>query len=574
MERHVYKPNQLQCAGSATVGYHNYCSACSYCLVQGCQCFSPSSYHFDDLPTTTGPTTQKAKGIFALCELALPNFDTLSFQLVQNQSQVKTLQLGSFKLFARPCPSIPRHGFLESCVVTTKEEISALLEETLKLDPTGELILMRYIDAAYNMVWTPGLLTVGAGNDGATSGKDAVTLPTSPTLPFINIPANRLDAIFKKAGITDAPYLEFVDAKSKHDYEPSRHYITQLRDGPSLPPSKDFIPNQVTIKSIILASDYPDLLQWEARIHAAAREAGTVVYHRGGALSSHYGVHCKINNVPYITSFAPNIGQVITPTNTTAKEIDAALVIEGFKEGLNVSLHSGNFALYAVFTLACLHNLAYFTKDESRYVGIAIAVLLRLGIAACKGEARHRKNVKLPIDIRNMDRNAIYHKMLNDFSVGIKRLGYTEYVFRFGYWESNIGGYKWADCTKANIELFNLVLALYKVLDTDEEKNGLKRLLEAYNKNINQAHNNGWYLDKYVEKIWFDWASKSGSLPAIYCGALFHYLRAPGKEKADLSKFKPIRIITNKIKRPRKLDNGSNKVDNANTAGGDSDVPL
>ena len=250
-------------------------------------------------------------------------------------------------------------------------------------------------------------------------------------------------------------------------------------------------------------------------------------------------------------------------------------MLDGIAEGLVLPLDVCRYAQYAVFTLACLHNLAFFTRDESRYVGIAIAILLRLGIAACKGEARHNKYGKIGKDIRGLCRGEIYTKVLNDFKLGIRRLGYVEYTFRNGFWESNMGGKAWAECTKANIELFNLVITLYKSLGKKGEEHEFKRLLEGYNKNINQAHNNGWYLNKYVDKDWFDYASKSGSIPAIYCGTLFYDFRTPSKKKANLSTLRPIRIINYRIKRPRSLrvkyDNDINKVDNSNEKGSNGD---
>ena len=560
---HQYEPNDLWCSGSNKVGKHNYCRKCSYCIVEGCGC-----YQAHELPILfTREHTQKTKGIMALSKLSLPYVEVLPYHIIQTSENISKIFASIYykSTFARPCPSTPRHGFLESRLVTTEVEVVTMLDEVLRLDPNGELLLMRYINASHNMVWTPGLLTIGLGNDGATSGKDAITVPTAQTLPFIHQDEGKATKILQDVGITDAPYLEFVVKSIQHAI-----YITQLRDGPKLEYSKDYIPKQVKVTKVLNANDYPDLLQWETTIHEASKEVGTVVYHRGGALSSHYGVHCKINEVTYMTSFSPKIGQTLEPTNSVRHGLDASLVLDGIAEGLVLRLDRDRYAQYAVFTLACLHNLAYFTKDESRYVGIAIAILLRLGIAACKGESRRNIHGKIGKDIQGLNRDQVYEKVLNDFQKGIRRLGYTEYTFRNGKWDMKMGGAAWADCTKANIELFNLVITLYRSLGEENQEDEFRKLLEAYNKNINQAHNNGWYLNKYVNEDWFNYASKSGSLPAIHCGSLFYDLRTPGGEKADLSKFKPIRLITNKIKRLRSVDKDTNNVDNSNKEGSDS----
>ncbi|MEK7178265.1 MAG: hypothetical protein AAB721_01225, partial [Patescibacteria group bacterium] len=489
---HAFESSGSECAGeSHKVGPHIFCLTCGRCNMETCRYYQTHG----DLPVTFSRShTQKVKGIMALASLKMPYIDRLSFFIIQNPEQtidlIKQFPATTVK-FARPCPSVPRHGFLDSRCITTEDDLKSLLAETLTLDPNGEVLLMPYIKASHNMVWTPGLLTVGLGNDGATSGKDAITIPTSQTLPFVIHTNSEIKQAFKEAGIISSPYLEFVVRQNK--YAINDIYVTQLRDGPALEFSKDYIPKQVKVTTVLNANDYPDLLKWEEVIHKATKEKGTVVYHRGGALSSHYGVHCKINEVPYITSFKPDIGQTLKPTDSVRHGLDASLVLDGIAEGLVLPLDLRRYAQYAVFTLACLHNLAFFTRDESRYVGIAIAILLRLGIAACKGEARHNKYGTIGKDIRGLCRGEIYTKVLNDFKLGIRRLGYVEYTFRNGFWESNMGGKAWAECTKANIELFNLVITLYKSLGKKGEEHEFKRLLEGYNKNINQAHNNGWY---------------------------------------------------------------------------------
>lgn len=77
------------------------------------------------------------------------------------------------EVFARPSPLFPQHGFVDSRIVTTAEELQALSKEVLTADPNGEIILMEWMNPQYSGVYDTSnhTLTVGIGHDGVTSGK-------------------------------------------------------------------------------------------------------------------------------------------------------------------------------------------------------------------------------------------------------------------------------------------------------------------------------------------------------------------------------------------------------------------
>lgn len=131
------------------------------------------------------PRTQKAKGIVALSDagLSVPWFRVIA-DADDIPDAIKFLRYRSVTYaFARPCPSRPRHGFVESRPVnlTNPEkaaaEIRALLEHARDFDPLAEIVLMNYLPAEYNVIVTPGAVVIGPEHDGATAGIDTITIP-------------------------------------------------------------------------------------------------------------------------------------------------------------------------------------------------------------------------------------------------------------------------------------------------------------------------------------------------------------------------------------------------------------
>ena len=198
------------------------------------------------------PRTQKAKGVFALARHGLSRMPFL----ISKDADFDDLDNGIWhpKTFARPCPMRPRHGFVESRIVATKEECRAVWEETKAADPRGELLLMPYINAAQSAVVTPAAVVIGKGHDGATSGAaGCITLP----LAHLNLEQFDLESL----GVLDTPYFESV-RNSEYGKQIS---IVQIRDGARPPETLgNFIPRDVTVTNVLTAGG--DLLEWERLI--------------------------------------------------------------------------------------------------------------------------------------------------------------------------------------------------------------------------------------------------------------------------------------------------------------------
>lgn len=444
------------------------------------------------------PRSQKATGIKALAT-AIGGSKLPPFVLVQNVEdvdmayQILCEQLDnkqSKTLFARPCPTRPRHGFVDSRPVKTLDEIREVMRQTLEADDQGELILMPAIKAVYNSIWRPGLLAFGPGNDGATSGHN------SHAMPLVPVDLNGIygyGKAFKNARINDGEvaYIESVTEQKDMYGDGTRmvwhKYLTQMRGGPALAGAKpDYIPALTNVSKVVLAEG--DLLEWETK--AKNFDANTVVWHPGGSLASHYAVHCVLNNVPILTTNEPKVGDVLEP-NSNKEPLDLQAAIRGIAAGSGFELVNNSNARNAVNAmLAGLHNTAVFEGQDSFYIGAAAAIMIRLGIAASCGEARHgQKKV-----IFNGGRDQIYEDAFRDLFASRKMIGTVYDIFANQHWSGGYGGKAWAKCTKAVADLDTAVIRFVK----DPTEGGLKEVVSKLNMAVNCAHNNGWWMNKFT----------------------------------------------------------------------------
>ncbi len=451
------------------------------------------------------PKTQKAKGIYAINK----HFTTLGFygtqdeptvlplgyDLIKEESDIENLlhwKEGE-KKFGRPCPIKPRHGFVDSIPVANKKEALALFRKAKKSDPLAEMILMPLIDAKLNAIWTPGLLAIGAGNDGATSGKGSIQISTNAKLPVTSSTVVDMSAVAKG----DVPYFEFVrDAGTS--------YCVQLRGGPMVGDlGTDYIPKKMTVKKIVKAQG--DLEEWETTAKNLKGQEGVVVWHPGGNMADHYAVHSVLNHVPISITVEPKVGGTLEKSKKIMS-LDANEVLTGLSLGVEMDLPYKEAAL---LVLGAVHNMTAFGPRESRLLGVGLSLALRLGMAACFGEARH-KTQKL------IDRKQVYKKAWKDMGEAVKRFNEARTKFYEGGWKSNFGGPKWAACADATAELWNLVVKFVQSKSEQDLENACMQL----NTVINLAHNGGWWFNKFINARWFDIAAKvSGAAPLI---AAFH----------------------------------------------------
>jgi hypothetical protein len=499
--------------------------SCSWC---GISKWSP-------LEAVLKPATQKAKGLWALEKkwqgitgavkvLELRKVLTASKELPADISK-------SLPSFVRPCPPNPEHGFVESRVVKTVEALEALRQETLLANPDSELMFTPVFKEVHNnSIWTPTLLSVGPGNDGATAGKGVVSFPLTGS-------SSLSEELLLEAGVdpAKAPYVEAIDGYDSN--EGHRHWITQLRSGPKLEAgcSIDFIPAEMVVEEIIRTNG-EDLLEWAKVIRALKGKSGTVVFHPGGALTDHYSVHCRENGVPIMISHEPAIGEVLEPQ--PLDPLDPQALIRGLAVGdaMEMSKDSQGGG-WIVLCLMALHNSSVLRGQHSFWIGVGAAALIKLGLAAMRGEARHAHQAWKGLT-NKPDLYAHYGpKSLSFHRASLSRV--TQLLhYGFGDPETQpvksgcgMGGRRWALCGAALAPVFT---SIKRLVDAPTEENA-SRLLLDYNIAVNQAHNGGWWLNKFIT------AAAYTEVPAGHLDFLLQaspVILKAGTTQVDVEKFK------------------------------------
>ena len=439
------------------------------------------------------PRTQKGKGILALSSLANSGEDVLSLiAIVQEEAHIDAIfPFLTFPVFARPAPSVPRHGYFDSRNVKTKEELKALLAEVLEDDPKGEILLCPFYKSELSAIWTPGSLAVGKGHDGATAGKNAVTVPlVEGTFPT---------AIKAKAGIKpeDWPYLEVIYPFNYDDTLNPR--LVQLRGGPRMASVVgNFIPHPVKVKKIIHADPEKFVdTGWEKEIEENEGKDGVVVWHPCGAMTDHFSIHAFAANIPILfDKECPQIGDILEP-NEKIKKFDPISMLEGViaADALKVDLSRQDVMRpYAMAAFSALHNSSAMTEEASKWVGCAATFLLKMGCAALMGEARH---LSIKDSNSKPSRETVYSK-ISGRSINFHRDNIIRLVniFRYGTWSGAFGGIKWACCGAATITLFNAI----RELAVNPSETSAAGVVKALNLVVNQAHNGGWWLNKFIQE--------------------------------------------------------------------------
>lgn len=424
------------------------------------------------------PRTQKARGIKSLKN---KGFVTPEYNLLPIEEVTGDKVKGLVGRFVRPCPVTPRHGFVDSRPINNTEDAMALLKATREADPSAEILTMPFIKAVYSGIWTTGSLTIGPGNDGATSGHGSVRIPVQGR------PHNKRWAqALRDAGITEQPYLELLweanhqkatDLYGRPEKQPFKTLYVQLRNGPSLPSSVDFIPAVMKVKRIIAASG--DLLEWESKIKDLA--PGTVVYHPGGSLASHYAVHAVLNKVPILVSRKPKVGETLEPCSEVL-EPNLNHIKAGFVLGCRLDC---SYTAACRIMLAGCHSTSLWLGKFDVLLGLAMGCAYRLIIAAGLGEARHRKDGMG----NGRTREQIYEASWNRVLHQTYRRKYIKalYIFKNLSWRGGYGGQKWFELCQWAGKMYNSLL-----------EGNVKQALENLNGAVNAVHNGGWAFNKFI----------------------------------------------------------------------------
>src|SRR3990167_2774263 len=455
--------------------------------------------------------TQKVRGLVALRAHHYGQVPSFDFFPVGDPPPLSKL-VGKF---CRPCPVRPRHGFVESRQVDNLEQAARLLRETFAADPGAEVISMETIAATHSAVWTPGIFSIGLGNSGATEGKDALTIPTLGNLVS--------EGCLKAAGIEQSPFIEIV--YEKH-WGARKARLVQLRDGPKLVDTADYIPKTLTIKQVLLAEG--NLLEWEKRIKDAPK--GAAVYHPGGTLASHYAIHAVAAEIPVFTSREPKVGETVKPS-ADAPQSDAAAIREGFVFGATAPMEPKQAV--ELMIVAC-HNSALWLGRADRLLGGGIGAAWRLTVTAALGEARHLKKQK---GSRSSIYDVVWNKTLNKTMPARFRRALNAFANRS--WPEGYGGETWFVACNHALNLWNALAA-----------NDPGAALSAFNALVNSAHNNGWLFDKFAEKSRFDLAVASPVMVLKDSAPMLYDLsRAPTPPAWKPKPLEPVQVPT-KSKEP------------------------
>lgn len=474
--------------------------------------------------------TQKVRGTLALGgHHSLPH-PTMAFHLPLNERDIRTIKT-SFKetaiIFVRPCPTVPRHGFVDSQQVINyvdkidgpKEyqdiipELRRIERETLAADPKAELLIMPWLAPTASAVVTPTTVSVGPGNDGATQGHGALTLP----LTHVDIN----NGLRQRATVKDTPYIEVVSGSFGQ-------YFVQCRDGVA-PPSglaagANYVTVDTVVKDVLYVNNYCDnALAFEK----AAKEAieGTVLFHPGGSLLSHYSQHAILRGLPIVFGgIVPVIGSTLTATVSEQLPVKVTEFRRGILRAGNVPLLRDDDQTKAIkFALVMVHNASTLSRDAvgAELLGMAVVFLVRLAYAACLGEYRHVSKDT------TRSRDSIYSAALLDFSAFYaKRSKVFEAHNSFlnsGNWRSGFGGLSWAACADSAIALERSIV--YFLRESSEGR--LNDIIGTAHNVVNCAHNNGPFLSKFVSAGAFgDAAHGELGLTVSAIFAAFDYARS------------------------------------------------
>ena len=415
---------------------------------------------------------------------------------VEHADQLPTYVVGA--AFVRPCPVRPRHGFVDSRICRTPAEIRAVWDEARAADPEAELVIMTPIDAACSAVLAGSRLAIGPGHDGATSGHDVHELQVIPLALDYRLLAEA------GLGSDDTAFLELVACKYT-----LRTYAVQLRAGPALPSSPDYVPAETVVTAIVAPHD--DLQRWEQEVPDFS--PGTVVVAPGGSLASHAAIHCVLHGVPFITSRTPAIGSTIMPSGAPTFTLDET----AFMRGSAVADHRLTYDARESCRLAVLllHQWAMLrgAPTASFLLGFACRVMARAGAAICAGEARHYSLKLKRQRAARVSRSARIAKSLAMAPRCQRRaLTLAGKAFELDGWRGGFGGPAWRECASA-------VDRLWRAQARDLTEAGL---VEALNRVVNVAHNNGALLNKLVDPEYLNRAAADPTrhllqmLPALF----------------------------------------------------------
>jgi len=416
-----------------------------------------------ELLTCDNAKTQKAQGLVYLQQagLSVP----IHWVIVP---QAEDKHLIPFPVFARPCPKSPRHGFVNSIIAYSINELIGLYNAMLKEDAEGQLLITTYISGYASGVYNNGTLFLGAGNSGVTDGTSAIT-----ELPIC--------ASSNSLGLLSTDHVEIV--YHKH----GKAYFVQKREGPVLQGNKTFYlgRERLEVKRCFGGVLDYDLIEWEKMCKTPGGfEEGTLVILN--SLASHYASHCIINKIPVALWSAVPTPPFVLEEKVEIRPFKSDRFFGAFWNALSLDAKPEQVITAALYGI---HNYPAISNNDV-LIGGALGYLVKAGYSVCRGEHRHCRKVGLTREQHYGTRIRGRQQLIRGLTTLYRDFGDTL------LWEDSYGGWQWRDCVHELILLYNAVVS-YNVGEA---------ILIAHSL-LNMMHNNGMFLDKLVDQVEMDMAS-------------------------------------------------------------------
>lgn len=538
--------------------------------------------------TASNFKTQKARGFFCLAGTGLlsPGVDTLdpydrkTFILPQMLSTAER-EFGpkpfAEPMFARPCPVVPRHGFVESRQVRTLAEAEYIYKhEVLPEDPDAEMILMRKLSGKYSAVAVNTGVSWGRSNDGVTGGGNSLTVPT----PYARAQAwnewlaqRTQSSTVMQRDLKDVGYIELVEDNQKM-------WAVQVRNGPLLPATANYIPRKEVVTQIISGWVGLNLLEWEANLKKIVKKNkgpdGLVLQAVGSSLASHYCVHAIQLGIAVVTDGYVTTGTVLEPTGNNPPRLKTAdlrklkalistieredyLCDVAHIDRAGTTSKVCRVSNAVITSFGTIHAMTAWDASDhlQRLRAYALVTLPRVLFAACVGELRHwarhvngrmdrlgDPETSMPILEKALTIGRDYHhyeqrggdapkeRALNRDDVYVEAIkplsmrtiaGHMHTMTKdfssdnWGHY-SNYGGEKWQNVAKAGHRLALAVIQFKK----RPSNTTWDEVVLAANAAIHTVHNGGKALNKWINERLMDQCSTIPSIAFmnLYAGSI------------------------------------------------------
>ena len=513
----------------------------------------------------TTRTTQKGKGIRAIKFARLDNGVLASEQRVhgmssrlahntfiwpQQRADVEDLMNRQAIVFARPCPSRPRHGYFESVPIPAHSltdwvnTLNIIYNKIKANDPDGELLIMPFFQAEYSAVVTPYSFHVGDGNDGVTSGKSAflqLNFPHTRDTTGIGMLGTFFNELPEELGIESIPYFEIL---YKGRCKPE---LVQVRDGiaPSLG-SNYYAPEQCDLAykySYTYTKDdieNMDMLEWErmtrrwGQQNKRNKNKRWIILPKHTSMASHMGLHCMLNEIPVVFKYSPEYNTVMREGTVTLSNVSTIPATEWTSVAvrsaiINAVRNNTVFTLYQEWigqsvprtssyedltnalegmlnvALVCAHHGVCWNGKALPFLFQWLVMYIRISAAICYGELRHfsrtavgeGKRTKPPkssptdyLPIVPAGRDSREATWLQGLYFGWADLGGAlgDMIEDFNEpsWPSTYGGKNWAYGTTQILELYRQINDMTTQGYTYEK---MQTLLVTWHASINATHN-------------------------------------------------------------------------------------